>query len=193
MTGAPEQSFREFVNRSSAGAGVGAWATRYVEGFNAARAERISVQSLAAQEEAAGRIEGDRTFRLEGGYASLLDVLREEIRPKRVRFRLGTAVEEVRWRPGHVEARARIAGRVPLTVEAPRASVTIPLGVLQSGSIRFDPMPDTLEAACRGNRHGAGCEDHAALPPAGLGRFGAVPEFRVHSFRRPLDAGMVDG
>ena len=41
-------------------------AVGYVEGFNAARQERISVRSLAIAEEASDRIDGDRNFRLAG-------------------------------------------------------------------------------------------------------------------------------
>lgn len=147
MKDAPEQSFRDFIANSGAPPDQRYWATRYVEGFNAARQERISVRALALQEEVSHAIEGDRTFRPVRGFSALVEWLLDGAEPDRLRIHYGAAVESVAWRHGYVEISARAFGR-PLRLYAPRAIVTVPLGVLQAGAIRFEPEPPTLCQAC---------------------------------------------
>ena len=62
-------TFSEFVAQRGIGPEAAAWATNYVEGFNAADANRISVRSLAKQQAAEDAISGDRLFRVVEGYA----------------------------------------------------------------------------------------------------------------------------
>jgi monoamine oxidase len=149
MAAAPEQSFREYLDGSGASSEVRQAATGYVEGFNAARAERISIRALAQADGAADRIEGERGFRLAGGYGQLVAWLWEGIDAARRRLYAGTAVEGVAWRRGHVRITARTFDG-SRAFEAPRAIVTVPLGVLQSGGVRFDPEPANLRDACAG-------------------------------------------
>jgi monoamine oxidase len=148
MSNAPEQSFREYLDRSAAPPEVRLSANSYVEGFNAARAERISVRALAQAAEAADRIDGNRSFRLGGGYASLVAWLWDGIDPGKRRLHAGIAVETVEWRRGRVTIAARAFDGIR-RFEAPRAIVTVPLGVLQSDAVRFDPEPAILREACR--------------------------------------------
>jgi monoamine oxidase len=143
MTGAPEQSFREFIEASDAPAEVRRAATGYIEGFNAARQERISLESLVREEQASASVEGDRSFRLTSGYGALVEVCWHEIDAERRRIHLSTPVQAIEWRRGRVRIDA--GGR---RFEAPRAIVTVPLGVLQAGDIRFDPEPPGLRAGC---------------------------------------------
>jgi hypothetical protein len=147
MANAREQSFREYVDRAAPPADIRASATNYVEGFNAARAERISVRSLALAGEAADRIEGSRGFRLGGGYGSLVAWLWDGIDPACRRLHAGLTVEAIEWKRGRVNIAGRGFGGLR-RFEAPRAILTVPLGVLQSGAIRFDPEPATLREAC---------------------------------------------
>jgi monoamine oxidase len=112
-----------------------------VEGYHAARTERMSARSLAQDaKEASGP---NRQYRLPGGYDQVLAWLRAGLDPKRVELRLNTRVTAVAWRRGRVEVRA--AGLVgPLPVfRARRAVVTLPLGVLKASrgpaAVRFDP------------------------------------------------------
>lgn len=144
MSSAPEQSFRDYVERVDAPPEARRAAIAYVEGFNAAPQERISVRSLAASKEASARIDGDRNFRPARGYSSFIELLWREIDPARCRLCLGTPAGRVEWRRGRV----RIAAG-DRAFEAPRAIVTAPLGVLQSGAIAFDPEPALLREACR--------------------------------------------
>ncbi|HWQ57331.1 MAG TPA: NAD(P)/FAD-dependent oxidoreductase [Bryobacteraceae bacterium] len=145
-TGEPEPTFEEFLQSTPFDATTKAWATAYVEGFNAARKERVGVRSLVDDERAAGAIGGDHLFRILSGYDGV---------PRHLwagaagaELRLNTGVTALRWGPGKVEAETRsgwFAARCAL--------VTVPLGVLQAadqpGAIRFSPEPPNLEAARR--------------------------------------------
>lgn len=98
---------------------------------------------LARDEQAADRIEGHRSFRILNGYGSLLAALGTSA------VRLNSIVESIAWRRGNstVHVRSALTGRDE-SLRAPRVLITVPLGVLQSGAIRFDPEPaDTLRAA----------------------------------------------
>jgi monoamine oxidase len=143
LSDAPEQSFQQYVENAAASADARRSAVGYVEGFNAARQELISVRSLAIAKEASDRIDGDRNGRLVGGYDRLVDWLWSEIDPERCRLELETPIEAIEWKRGDVRITAGARA-----FSAPRAVVTLPLGVLQSGAVRFDPLPETLRDAC---------------------------------------------
>jgi monoamine oxidase len=145
MRAAPEQSFAEFLAGSGASGEVRRRATGYVEGFEAARPDRISLQGLVRMEQAAEAIEGHRSFRLTSGYRALAEWLWSGMDHHLVRARFGAVVERVVWRRGRVEVQSS-AGEF----RAPRAVVTLPLGVLQAGTVAFDPQPRSLREACDG-------------------------------------------
>lgn len=136
-----DQSFADFLAGAAASAEVKERAAGYVEGFNAARRERISVRSLVEDERASEEIDGDRAFRILGGY----DRIPAWLAGGGEHVRLSTPVTVLRWKRGEVEAHAR-GGAV---FGARRAVVTVPLGVLQAGGIRFDPEPGRVLDAAR--------------------------------------------
>lgn len=142
LTHAPEQSFQQYLDSINPPPDVRESAVGYIEGFNAARQERISVRSLALTQEASGRIEGDRAFRLAGGYGQLVDWLWNEIDPARCDIHLDAPVSTLEWKAGAVRV-ATPRGQF----DAARAIVTAPLGVLKSGAIRIDPEPAILRDA----------------------------------------------
>ena len=126
-------------------------AKSYVEGFNAARAEMISASAIAIGDRASAEIDGQRQFRLSGGYGSLVDWLAADLQSDRLYLR--TSVGEIRWRRGHVEAMADTPGG-DIIFSAVRLIVTVPLGVLQAppgapGAIQFVPSLQQKEAAVR--------------------------------------------
>jgi len=122
---------------------------RYVEGYHAAHTERMSLAALAQAERAAAAIGGDRSFRVLNGYSRVVDAL-ISARPG-IELRLNTRVDEVVWETGRVVLHATNAlsgGRESFT--APRVLVTLPLSVLQAGSVRFDPpLVEKSAAAAR--------------------------------------------
>jgi monoamine oxidase len=151
--GPPERTFAQFIRSAPFDPGEKAWAAAYVEGFNAARAERIGVQSLVEDARASDAIGGDHLFRLWSGYDALPRCLRAAA-PGAV-LRLNTVATALRWSRGEVEVEARTGSGQPAgPFRARCALVTAPLGVLQAppgepGAIRFRPEPPNLEAARR--------------------------------------------
>jgi monoamine oxidase len=103
-------------------------ARRMVEGFDAADPALASAREIVAEW---GSDEmGSSQMRPLGGYRPLL----ESLIGNDVSLQLKSAVRALRWKPGSVE----IEGE-GFSIKAPRAIVTLPLGVLQAGSVRFDP------------------------------------------------------
>lgn len=158
QAGAPDQSFRQFLEENYSGKvhqETRALALGYVEGFNAARADRISVAALVAAEQSSAAIEGDATFRILNGYDSVAQWLGACGEAQCLTLRLNTAVTEIKWRRGEVEVAARSRLRHPLPpFRAKRVVVTLPLGVLQAlpgaeGAVRFTPALREKQQAIR--------------------------------------------
>lgn len=126
---------------------------RYVEGFHAANIEHAGIQGLVKAKEAADSIDGDKAFRFTDGYDSLMNALRAEAESYGARLRLNSVVSEIRWQADRVEANCRVtgdAGGPPAseTLVGSAAIITLPLGVLQSNTVRFVPeLPESYRAA----------------------------------------------
>ena len=124
-------------------------ARQLVEGFDAADATRVS--TWATLDEWSGNSAADApTFRPLGGYASLIDGLVCALDGEHVQVRLNTVVHTVHWQRGRVTIEATRHGQ-PCSVQAKRAIITLPLGVLQlpahaAGAVRFLPDPRKQEA-----------------------------------------------
>jgi len=148
---AQEISYNRFLATADASPFEKLVAKSYVEGFNAARAELISVSAVAIADRAAAEVEGTRQFRLAAGYGSLIDWLAAGL-PSESLY-LQTAVREIRWQRRHVEVVADCANR-EVTFLAARLVVTVPLGILQllpgtRGAIQFVPPLPQKEAALK--------------------------------------------
>jgi monoamine oxidase len=121
-----------------------AFLTSFVEGFNAADARRISVRGLNQQTRASEAEEGDRLFRVPGGYELLPRHLAGRLEARPGALRLGTVVTGIAWGGGvTVESRGLWGGRLP-PLRGRAALVTVSLGVLQArppapGAIAFAP------------------------------------------------------
>lgn len=134
LPAAPEQSFAEYLAKARGTPEQKRWAAYYVEGFNAAHRERISVRWLAQMERAAGAIDGENLFRIFHGYDRTASALWAG------KVRLNTPVGTIRWKPGRVDL-------MPGKFTAPRVLVTVPLGVLQSGGLTIEPEPPRFRHA----------------------------------------------
>lgn len=106
-------------------------ALNFVKGFHAADPELISWKSILEETSEAESIEGDRLFRILGGHRELISAL-ERATPG-LRADLGSAVTEIRWSAGQVEASLN-SGEV---IAARAAILTVPPGPLSR--IRFLP------------------------------------------------------
>jgi monoamine oxidase len=150
-------SFQAFLDQLFAGAQWKAArerATRYVEGFNAARADRVSMQWLQMSEKAALAIQGDRAFHLLQGYASLYEWYRESLHAQQVAIHDKTIVKEIHWSQNSVEIHTITpSGETQPPFSARAAIITLPLGVLQAppdalASVHFLPaLPESKTAA----------------------------------------------
>jgi monoamine oxidase len=130
----PDESFQYYLDRSGEDDEVKQHAQRYVEGFHAADPSLVSARSIRRDSEAEEAIKGDHQYRIASGYESLVRTVAERIDRSRCDILMNTAVHEIAWRPGQAIVRAGLAEYL-----APRAIVTLPLGVLKSGSVAFSP------------------------------------------------------
>jgi monoamine oxidase len=108
-------------------------ALRFVEGYHASHADRISAASLRASDE---EEEDPKQHRIANGYDAVIEWLRAGLHPQRADVRLGSEVTDVSWRRGEVEVQTAPGE----TVRGKAAVVTIPIGVWKApAGIRFDP------------------------------------------------------
>jgi monoamine oxidase len=125
-------SFQAFLDRQSLPPRTKTLATMMVQGFDAADPRKVSARDIA--EEWGAEAIGASQARPRGGYGPLL----EKLAGSGARLQLQTAAREVRWRRGRVEVGGIFQGQ-PFRASAKRVIVTLPLGVLQSGTVRFTP------------------------------------------------------
>lgn len=147
-----EMTFAEFLAARDYPPLAKELATNFVEGFNAARKEEVSMTWLARDARAAEKIDGDQSFRLTNGYGRLAELLASGHQDA---IYLNHIAEAVTWRRGEatVTAQSGLTGR-ETKWSAKALAVTVPLGVLQSEAIRFSPPPEEAMEAALGLRFG---------------------------------------
>ena len=106
--------------------------TRFVEGYDAADVDKVSVFALRDEWR---KSDDDKQFRPSGGYGLLTDFLFHESVRDGVTFYFSHVVKAITWREGNVEVAAG-NGRKFL---AKKAIITVPIGVLRSSLIEFHP------------------------------------------------------
>jgi monoamine oxidase len=113
-------------------------ATDFVEGFHAADPERIGTRAIAEAEAASEEIDGTRQFRFVAGYSELIHAMHARSLTHGARFLFGHSVSRIEWKPERVLVRAR-SGDELVSLEGGKVLLTLPLGVLQSDAVQFDP------------------------------------------------------
>ena len=139
----PDQNFAEYLDqyrRKTHIEDIESIATLYVEGFHAAHADQISVLGLNKTNQAAEEIEDDKQFRVENGYAPVVQSLCDDATAAGATLHLNTTVEEVKWRRNQVEV---ISGTG--SFKSRRVIVTLPLTLLHS--FRFTPAVTEIQSA----------------------------------------------
>jgi monoamine oxidase len=124
-------SFQKFLSNQRLSPLTHALATMMVQGFDAADPRDAS--AVAIVEEWGTALTASH-MRPQGGYLPLLKTFGVEVQ-------LRTVVREVRWSRGRVDVAGTVRGE-PWSASASRAVITLPLGVLQSGAVRFIPQVD---------------------------------------------------
>ena len=115
-------SFKRFLEKQRLPRLTRALATMMVQGFDAADPASASAKEII-QEWSAGAL-GASQPRPWGGYGPLLEFL-----AKKISVQLETVVRTVRWSRGAVEVQGTSRGQ-PWGASAPRAIITVPIGVL---------------------------------------------------------------
>jgi monoamine oxidase len=133
-------SFADYLKRISVDSASAQAATNYVEGFNAADQQRISVASLAQQQRAEDAICADRLFRLEAGYSAIPEFLTQQCLRAGGELFLDAEVKKLAWKRGDITVETALRGGI-CSFRSARAVITVPLGVLQNDGIEFDPRP----------------------------------------------------
>jgi monoamine oxidase len=113
---------------------------KFVEGFDAADPDRVSMFALR---EEWSHFDDDPQFRIKEGYSKLVDSLQADCLRRGVHIVISQVVRKIIWRENHVEVRT--ASDESFTAE--KVIVTVPVGVLISESIEFEPaIPEHLHA-----------------------------------------------
>ena len=136
-------SFQAFLARRRLPAKTKILARMMVQGFDAADPRRVSARSII-EEWSAGEL-GSSQPRPQGGYRAALDWLANSIVADGARLTLGAEVTRVQWKR-HVAAVGGAFG----VAKAPRVIVTLPLGVLQAGPLRFREKAGALRKLASG-------------------------------------------
>ena len=154
----PDRSFKTFLDSlpdNDETRKAKAAASLYVEGFHAARIERIGVHGLIKANEAEDEIDGDHSFRAVDGYDLVMKALQHEAAAAGASFHLNTIVREIHWRQNHVEALCTTTGTEQI-FSASSAIITLPVGVLQTSaagpgaSVHFVPeLPEDKQRSIR--------------------------------------------
>ena len=142
----PDESFLSFLERRFPTPSQDArlkeakkHAIGYVSGFNAADPALVGVHWLVQESLAEEKIEGDRAFRAENGYADLLNIFSRKITNLKIPLQLNTVVEVIHWSKETVEVKARTKHGIS-NFSGSAVLITVPLGVLKEhGTIRFTP------------------------------------------------------
>jgi monoamine oxidase len=154
----PDQTFQDFLASlpdDEVSPKAKSVATKYVQGFHAARIDRIGVHGLIRANEAEDEVEGDNGFRIAGGYDLVTRALHDEAVAAGALLRLNTIVKDVQWSSGGVEVICMSNGGTE-TFTGSCVLITLPLGVLQAqtddfGAVRFIPdLPEEKQTAIRG-------------------------------------------
>jgi len=123
------------------------FARMMVEGFDAADPRRASMRAIA--EEWGGGELGASQPRPQGGYGALLDWLATAVVASGANLRLGAVVSDIEWRARAVKVSGTFVGE-RFSANAKRAIVTLPLGVLQAGPLRFPQKREALRQLASG-------------------------------------------
>jgi monoamine oxidase len=142
----PDCSFKEFLIRQKIPEPGRTMACNFVMGFDAAYPERASAHALQRAEYAAEQINMNTQSRVVEGYSALVEHFVRDVEAAGGRLLLNTSTRRIRWERGKVEVLAE-RNRRKETFAADIAVVTLPLAVLKTNKMKFEPsLPEKIEA-----------------------------------------------
>jgi monoamine oxidase len=148
-------TFEDYVRAIKLSGAVADRAAGYVEGFNAADRHLVGIAGLARQQVAEDLIQGDRIFYIKAGYEALPRFLCREFMAQGGTLLLNHPVRTVRWNSDGVSVQGELVSGDQFELNARQLISTLPLGVLQSGNVQFEPALPQLAAQAARLRMGA--------------------------------------
>ncbi len=133
-----DESFASLLTHLHLNASEEEMAFGFVQGFNAADPGRVGTHELLRAEVSSEHSAGSKQSRLQLGYGSLVQAIVKQIQSTSAKVRTGCEVRKIQWQKGKVECHFESDGRMEAAF-ANAAVITVPLGVLKSGKIRFEP------------------------------------------------------
>lgn len=127
----------------------------FVEGFHNADPRVIGERALLeTQETDDSHLNGSMAFRTVQRYDSFLQKIAARVEAQD-RLRLSTELKRVDWSRGEVKLTcSHGASKEPVTYSCSKVLITLPIGVLQSKSIEWEPRPRELDQALEAQRIG---------------------------------------
>lgn len=107
---------------------------RFAEGFDVADINKASV--MAVRDE--WQEDMEETFRVTGGYGQLIDYLKNQCLAAGCQLHTSFRVNAIDWKRNEVTVRSSDGKEV----KGNKVIVTVPVGLLQSGHIHFNPYPE---------------------------------------------------
>jgi len=141
-----DMSFADYLHRTAVDPTAANRAMAYVEGFNAADSSLIGIAALAQQQRAEDQIDSERLFHVRRGYDALPRFLAQEFESAGGTMMFGHVAQRVDWQRGAVAVSGTLDSGHAFSVNAARALISVPLGVLQAGALEFSPMPGDILA-----------------------------------------------
>jgi monoamine oxidase len=142
----PDCSIEKFLSANAVEEPARGFVLNFIKGFDAANPEHISAHACRRAEYAAEQMHGETQLRVTKGYGSLVEHFTREIKELGGILATGTMVRRIGWEPGNVQVHVERHGRTE-TFFADTAIVTLPLGVLKTKHVLFEPaVPEKTDA-----------------------------------------------
>jgi monoamine oxidase len=103
----------------------------FVQGYDAADVDKASAKALAEE----WKSEDIKGYRPMGGYTQLMEFLEKEIRGNKATFKFSANVKKINWRQNFID----VVTEQDETFRAGKILVTVPISILKSDVIQFDP------------------------------------------------------
>lgn len=112
----------------------------FVQGYDLADMTKVSVKALYSE----WTNESENNFRIDQGYTAMVRYLEDVSLRQQARFITNAVVRNIEWSAGTVT----VTTEAGTTYTGNKVIITVPLGILQQGTIQFSPaLPDQITAA----------------------------------------------
>ncbi len=148
-----DRSIKEFIDsQKNINSDTRAMFLAFMEGFQSADTEKLSEKAIALAAKEGGEVIDDvNLFRITKGYQEFLNCYVDALQAYPEALKLNTIVKKIHWKKNHVKVHCHHASsEAEIIFESKSVVVTLPIGVLKSNSIEWDPYPKNLHAGLAG-------------------------------------------